>query len=489
MEEFMKVIKCEVHNFASYKHLEFNFDDTGVVLIHGKTGSGKSTFMDIIPWVLFGRTAKNGAADDVLSWNSNEATKGVIWLDNGISVTRIRSKGGKQNDLYFTKEKVDFRGSNISDTQNLMGAELGIVLESFLTNSYYHEFASTAGFFTAGAKQRRSICESIAELQFSTSLASQLSDSYKIIRTSVMEVETDILAQNKQLGFLIRQEEQVTKDFKEKQTATIKNLNDTIASLESIVTELPNLKNQLQEIKSKDICPTCGHTTNNKEYQRVVNEVSRAEHAKSTLDRTRIELDHVLSQKQPKNVTDDIKELKESISKLTDNSKTLKQKLNDIEVLEDILQQYRARTIKNTIQQVETKTNDYLSKYFDAEISIILSAEDTDKIDIDIFKDGNKCSIGQLSKGQRTLLKFCFGVSVMQIAANHNGVVFKQLWFDEALDGLDDNLKLKTCNMLLALSLEYDTVYIVEHSSEMKAHLDNKYEVRLDTEGNSGIIS
>lgn len=36
----MKLLKAEVHNFGSYKDLEFDFNDLGLALIHGATGSG-----------------------------------------------------------------------------------------------------------------------------------------------------------------------------------------------------------------------------------------------------------------------------------------------------------------------------------------------------------------------------------------------------------------------------------------------------------------
>src|SRR5258706_10723800 len=85
----------------------------------------------------------------------------------------------------------------------------------------------------------------------------------------------------------------------------------------------------------------------------------------------------------------------------------------------------------------------------------------------------------QLSKGQRQLLKLCFSVSVMQAVSNQHGISFKQLFFDESLDGLDENFKLKACTMLENLALDDTGVYLVEHSMSVKAMINNKYKVGL----------
>ena len=67
----------------------------------------------------------------------------------------------------------------------------------------------------------------------------------------------------------------------------------------------------------------------------------------------------------------------------------------------------------------------------------------------------------------------------MQTVANHNGLDFKQLFFDEALDGLDDTLKSKAFNLLQKLSTQYDQIYVVEHSQAFKSLFDTTYAVTL----------
>ena len=45
--------KMVLDNFGSYEHLEFNFNESGLTLIQGPTGAGKSTLFDGPAWVCY----------------------------------------------------------------------------------------------------------------------------------------------------------------------------------------------------------------------------------------------------------------------------------------------------------------------------------------------------------------------------------------------------------------------------------------------------
>lgn len=487
----MFITRIEAENFASYKHLEFNFDNKGLSLLHGATGSGKSTFCDVIPWVLFGRTAKNGAADDVLSWGVNAPTKATVFLSlpgGDYSVTRIRSKGNKANDLYYQSvpSYEAIRGKDSTDTQKRINALLGMDCELYLSGAYYHEFSQTAGFFTATAKNRRLICEQIVDLSTAKKLQSLAGEQRKASKEMLVELEAEEYVNKGMRQRLVQQEKENTADFKATQAAEIELLQAELKLYEPLAVQIPILKEKLVAMNSKDICTHCGNAKSNKDYDSAVVQLHKAQTADQLKKRCEASIKAVLARKVPTSVLKEIEEIDNILVELKDAINEQRTAIEDYGLLEDVALTHRGATIKSTISLIETTTNEYLSKYYDAEISVSLNTEDADKIDIDVFKDGNRCAVSQLSKGQRTLLKFCFGVSVMKVVALHHGIAFKQVFFDEALDGLDEQLKLKTLNMLWTLVQEYDTIMIVEHSSELRAQIDQKYEVRL-TGGSSNL--
>lgn len=185
----MKILSAVVENFGSYEHLEFDFTKRGLCLISGPTGSGKSTLCDIIPWVLFGVTAKNGAADEVKAWDSKGTTSGRVTVEIEGSLVDIVRERGSKNDLYYeclpamrSLGLIKYRGKDLNDTQKLINDLLLLNAETYLAGAYFHEFSQTAAFFTAPAKTRRQITEQLVDLSQAKKLTEVMSEYRKELK-------------------------------------------------------------------------------------------------------------------------------------------------------------------------------------------------------------------------------------------------------------------------------------------------------------------
>lgn len=191
----MRVKHVLVENFGSYKELTFDFDNQGLTLLSGATGSGKSTLCDIIPWVLFGKTAKNGAVDEILSWTASAATSGRLTVEvegKDVLIVRTRGKKAKDNDLYFIRSGETVRGKDVTDTQKLIDSMLNTNLELYLSAAYLHEFSQTSSFFTATAKIRRQIMEQLVDLSTPKLLTENISEYRKDIMGELNTTESDL---------------------------------------------------------------------------------------------------------------------------------------------------------------------------------------------------------------------------------------------------------------------------------------------------------
>ena len=195
MENIVNIISATIQNFGSYKKLEFSFDKQGLCLIQGLTGSGKSTLMDIVPWVLFGVTAKDGSVDEVKSWDSNGDTEGRLIIDlNGVPIIIQRIRG-KTNDLHYSQQDVPgiTRGKDLKDTQKQINQLLGITPETYLAGAYFHEFSKAASFFITSAKSRREICEQIVDLSFTKQKQATLTFNYKTISNLSQKLNIELI--------------------------------------------------------------------------------------------------------------------------------------------------------------------------------------------------------------------------------------------------------------------------------------------------------
>ena len=80
------------------------------------------------------------------------------------------------------------------------------------------------------------------------------------------------------------------------------------------------------------------------------------------------------------------------------------------------------------------------------------------------------------------MLKLSFAVAVMDAVSDNAGTHFNTLFFDEALDGLDTELKLKAFNLLTELSTTHESVFVIDHSDTLKTCFSNSYHVTLEND-------
>ncbi len=546
--------------------MDFEFDGQGLVLVAGPTGAGKSTLCDVIPWVLFGHTAKGGAVDEVLSWPGNEITTGTIYFDDGLEITRIRGAKAKDNDLFFLYENDTGtvsaqRGKDIADTQKLINDFIGVDFNLYLSGAYFHEFSQTAQFFTATAKTRRQITEQIVDLTLAKNLTEKikeyaketkkehekLSSDLKFLQYKEQTIKDTIKAETdrsvrwekaretKLTSLRLAQanyERDKTKSL-EKELLKYYELEGILEqSLEDLNTsmvpanDIEQRKEKLKESSSKNIkivCPQCGNVKN-QEYELLI---VKEEYAISTLEAqneqkkiqyiqqlnslakyktTLLEIQNRFARQEnthtasievvstePNPHSDSISKSTKELSDLAHSKILLESSVmdfqsesDDLELLLTVMDDFRSVLIKNVVTDLETNVNKIITNYFDAEIRVQFDVADSDKLEVSIFKDGNQAQFTQLSKGQRQLLKLAFGISVMRAVSNHHGLDFNTVFFDEALDGLSEEFKVKSYGLLQSLEKEYSSIFVVEHSESLKALFDNRYDVSLEN-GNSVI--
>lgn len=549
----MRVISVKAQNFASYKEIEFNAADRGLTLIAGPTGSGKSTLCDLVPWALFGHTAKNGAADDVLTWRLKESTAVTAIVETAQGQVEVTRKRGKGNDFFYVLNGETHRGKDMNDTQKKLNELLGIDLETYLTGAYFHEFSSTSAFFTAAAKVRRQVVEQLVDLSFAANMQKSLAEYKKAIKVAKDKTNQELVALRSELSTLDLQLKTNTKrveEWKDKthiKIADLVNKHENFEKLETsrktlettkIIREIADYEAEITELfdslkpapyftkRLKDIaeaitdleasgtCKECGNRLCSDQVQVLMAEEYKVKTAEKTNEQSEIKItelknkidklekkrQEVLKSTNISTYEEQIKAAKKEANPYSSVVKELKLQLaeankilmetqaehsdltlelDDTETLIDLTDVLRASLVKNTILELQTRTNNILTKHFNAEIKVVFEMQDNDKIDVTIFKDGNTCVYSQLSKGQRQLLKLSFGLSVMAVVGNKTPDGFNAVFIDEGTEGLDENLKTKVYGLLKELEQQYSSVFIVEHSESLKALIDNRIEVEL----------
>lgn len=554
----MKILSVEVWNFGSYPHLKFEFQGVGLALIHGPTGAGKSTLMDITPWCLYGVTAKGGTVEEIRSWQAmEEPTKGAAIVQCGgvaLTIHHIRGSSGK-NDLYWTSGESEEpqRGSNLADTQRRLETLLACSADTYLSSAYFHEFSPTSTFFKDKPKAQRSLLEAVAPLGFAIRLAERASEARKVVKAALTTKERDLdvlraklsalegckrdalvrfeewalkrdtkltgikanlnnFEQNKQLTVAAAQKK--VDDWNVKNTNKINSLTDQLLADEAELSPESYYDDAIAKLEDTTKCPTCAALTprasaeiaklveekhnnsyavnsfeaNRQELKRVLDEVNpyldNLAAAKSKVNQWAEVLSHVLEEANP--YEEELTKFDADIASATKTTQVankeegqLAAEVHALTTVYNLSFDLRGRLLTQAVQEIQDSTNRYLSDYFDAEIKVGFSIEGSDSLQVTLQKSGYDCTYTQLSKGQRGLLKLAFGVSVMKASANAAGAHFDTLAFDEALDGLDTNMKVKAFRLFEELATQHENVLVIDHATELQSLFETKFEVTM----------
>lgn len=568
----MRLLNCTVENFGSYKHLELDLSNIGLGLIYGRTGSGKSTIPDTACWILYGQTAKDGAVDEVRSWQSpGEPTTGVLTVelpDGAITVTRVRGKQ-KENDLFWTEATTpdkQERGKDINDTQRKLNQRVGVDADLYINGSYFHEFSRSGAFFTAKAKDRRELFERIAPLDLPAKLADKTTSARKDLKS---ELQNKVSERDKSLGRVdslkrtfenssrsseawensqtrlieslkvkaenfqkdksakIAELDRLSQGFEQDKaskldawTVELSTLNEQIKDESEYTSKIGDLKGRLQKLKAEK-CTECGGPKGSDKCDVVrdtISDLERSQYANKSriqafdalaakiealqasenpyarqIEQAKAETNSFVSQmeaeyakvnpfKEPlTKLASDIIAEEETSAKLQLDIQALEHRFSSLTQLYDLSLDLRGELLKKSVREMEFSTNDILERHFDAELRVSFTL-DADELEVSIKKSGYDCVYRQLSKGQRQLLKLAFVVSIMRASANRAGVHFSNLWFDEALDGLDTEMKIKAFGLFSELETQHESVILIDHAPEFQSLFSKRYNVAMTSD-------
>lgn len=531
----MILLKAKANNFGSYKEIEFDYQYKGLTLIYGPTGSGKSTLQDLALWTAFGITAKDGNADEIRPWYSKDLpTKGMleVKVKDGTYITIHRTRSSS-NDLYWLENdsETKVRGKDLTETQKLLEKRLGVSKELYLLAGCYNEFSPTSNFFINKAKDKRELFEKLAVLDLPVLLSERASNERKITKKELEETNrtyAKIEGHREQLQSSIKsihssidnwrvkqsnyvQELKVKSEYFEKEkeqkiliavTKRDKFENDKGIEIDKLMNRIDQLDKKMSTL-GPSVCSECKQE--NKEVNALtVKRTLLISEIKHLNDKANPYESEILTAESLHNSysgllvieTDranpfvfqltDLNKQNEAINTKIDTTKkecqVLENKLIALNQLYDLSFNLRGELLKKAIKDIENETNRILETYFEGSLRVGFTFEQSDDLDVKIWKNGYECVYKQLSKGQRSLLKLSFSLSVMKASMNKAGVHFNTLSFDEALDGLDTELKLKAFKLFEELSLQHETILVIDHSEELKNLFFNKYCVTINSE-------
>lgn len=540
----MKIKVCSITNFGSYKDLNFDFQNSGLSLIYGTTGSGKSTVMDAVCWIAFGKTSKGGSVDSVRRWDSGkDTTEGYLIIDTlggEVSINRIRGKG-TVNDLYFTIDRGDdnitvVRGRDLHDTQLLLNQVLGMDYTQYIDTAYFSEFSAARSFFVDKPSKQKDLFIKLVNLSTPIKLRESVVKDRKDNSVALSSYESKVqtlkgslqstgemykhLAEQENtwisdLEYRLHNASQQSKTFEDGKHKKLKLLNEEYVKFEThlfgkikdleeeifkLATIVANCKNSTNLLP----CVTCGVVNSslvNKHelhqerlYRASIDLVVLKNHVNPFLEKIQdVEssvnthddlLETLLKEQNPytstrQSLDDKFNNINTQLELVLNDLSTTRHRENALNTLYNLCLDLEGILLQRCVNSIQDQINYFMESCFDSMIKVDLSMGASDDLTVTLQKNGYECTYKQLSKGQRGILNLCLGVSIMKASANQIGIHSHTLFFDEALDGLDSDLKVKAFSLFSLLNIDHESIFLIDHELALQDLFTNKFKVTM----------
>ena len=170
----LSIVNVKAENVLSFKSFEYSYEETGLTLIEGwdednnvSTGAGKSSFLDIPYYGLFGKTSKNLKADEVINREAKKnllVTVTVMIDGEQYHITRTRKHSSFGDDLFITLPSGrEVRGKDARETQQLINETLCVDADTFLRSTYFTQFSLIDRFLLASDTEKKNIIAEISD--------------------------------------------------------------------------------------------------------------------------------------------------------------------------------------------------------------------------------------------------------------------------------------------------------------------------------------
>lgn len=277
----MKPLYITLKNYKRYGDYETTLDlsQDSVQLIVGKTGSGKTSFVDAIIWCLYGKSTCN--VDDVVNRQSGKDCKvefGFTINNDEFCITRYRKHKDFGNDVLLFKNKKNITPTKKIEVQNLIEEITGITKQALISSVIFSSEIYISFMRSKGLSDRIKIFENILNLKEINKWAEEIKklkkpieDRYNKIKETINKVDYGIssiednindykiTSKNKLIEF--KNQKELLKENIEKYKKEIKQLQEVDINFEIEKTKLYKenkekneiIENEIKEIEIIDI--------------------------------------------------------------------------------------------------------------------------------------------------------------------------------------------------------------------------------------------
>jgi DNA repair exonuclease SbcCD ATPase subunit len=245
----MKLTKIEWRNFASYgnkiQSLSFN-ENTGLYLVVGENGAGKSTISDVITFGLYGKLDGKKLKDIPNRINGNAWVK-ITFVANGEEYMVERGLDPSMFNLYVNGDLYDKAGSR--SVQDYLTDDIIQIPNYVFNNTISLSINDFKSFLKMSPADKKSIIDKIFGFYVINEMRDLLKEESKGIRENIIRINGEIEALSKTIVKTQSEMESLSERIKETSKDEIKSLEDKIAKFSSLAALH---KNKMEEFNTTE---------------------------------------------------------------------------------------------------------------------------------------------------------------------------------------------------------------------------------------------
>jgi DNA repair exonuclease SbcCD ATPase subunit len=500
----LRIQELDLKSFLVHKNRKVNFPATGPVVITGKNGTGKSTFIHAVTWALYGKVV---ADSRVLSLAPK--VEGDVRLVTDTVIVH-RSKGLVWN--LPGEQPTAWKTTTIANDQ------LAAVLPSFQT--WYRTHVATSDdvtFFTASTdKQRKEFMEDLLGI-------TELDEPYNLAKADYEAALAEVEAANREIEKMkavvdafeaekfdlekhpepTHEERMAVRELHAALKAkTDERLRPLVEKLQDVKTRLSIHKGWLETMGGGS-CPTCKQkidpsvieeTRNKKEkydqaYARLSEEIAKVKAELADDQRVWREAQDLLQEKEEKwrawhvaarsreQAAEKVRLLKEKIAAVAERASAIDLELHRDCKLALSHQGVRSWVVGQTLDEVTDLANIYLTK-LSTNLQVKLKGYTelqkggtTDAISLTVSTGGGK--FWSVSQGQRQRVSLAIRLAVAGLRKS-NGTMF----LDECFSNMDSEGVDGAVSLLHELSQER-CIVVITHDQRLARALQTTRDSRI----------
>jgi len=463
-------IECEsvgFQNFLSFGsvwqdiplHNGVNFV-TGIDMDKGKSnGAGKSSFLETIPFALFGKTARDIKQDQIINWKNKKNCQVVFRFKINEDIYEINRKL-KPNVLEIFKngDLID-QDAHKMDYQSMFEEIFGMDVKMFMS-LVHSNVNSSANILSMKKAEKRKFLERMFGLEIYSKMNELSNSKLRSVEEKRYKIDTDITASDDKVESAVRMRIKFNLEIKSKQ--------ETLEKVKEVEEELERLKENNPTLNTDIETATKDKSTLNNELNKIINVFGKIESALDTeILHMKKEIEKVDNQEEQRKKN---KKIQERIDKVVQKAGTIEEiteKIDKLHVDESGLSEKVDKENKN-ISVLEKDLVELRTDLKNIETNLDLLAE-------------GKCPVcGQDVKDPKTHYKKEQTTFKKKIAlkekklkdVNENKSFFTKAW-DDIKEKIKTLAKIKEA--LYKLKGELKQV----DSEEKKDDLKKKYEAKL----------